>query len=304
MPEPKPGPGLRAVARSMRLPFLVLTPVCVLLGVALAVRARGTPELGELALVLIGACCAHLSVNLLNEHVDFRSGLDARTVRTPFSGGSGALLDHPTAASTVLRVGILCLCATIAVGLYLVLVQGPALLPIGLLGVFVVLAYSPWLNRDPLLCLLAPGIGFGPVMVIGTSLVLSGDYLADAVLLSLVPFFTCNNLLLLNQLPDLEADRSVGRNHLAIALGVTMALRVYLAFCVAAAAVIVLTSRFADMPCTLLLALLPLSLSLPAALGIRGWLRHDEGLVRALALNVLVAILTPLTLALVLLLEA
>ncbi len=47
------------------------------------------------ALVLLGALAAHGAVNALNEYADYRSGLDLRTARTPFSGGSGTLVDHP-----------------------------------------------------------------------------------------------------------------------------------------------------------------------------------------------------------------
>ena len=35
------------------------------------------------------------------EYLDFRSGLDAQTTKTPFSGGSGALIESPHAADTV-----------------------------------------------------------------------------------------------------------------------------------------------------------------------------------------------------------
>ena len=49
----------------------------------------------DLMLVLIGAVSAHISVNTFNEYFDFLSGLDAKTVKTPFSGGSGALVENP-----------------------------------------------------------------------------------------------------------------------------------------------------------------------------------------------------------------
>ncbi len=41
-------------------------------------------------LALLGAFLAHISVNTLNEYFDFKSGLDLETIKTPFSGGSGA----------------------------------------------------------------------------------------------------------------------------------------------------------------------------------------------------------------------
>lgn len=74
-----------------RLPFLVLTPACILLGVACVQWTRGQVHLQDALLVLLGAAAAHISVNAFNEYLDFRSGLDAMTRRTPFSGGSGVL---------------------------------------------------------------------------------------------------------------------------------------------------------------------------------------------------------------------
>jgi len=60
----------------MRLPFLVLTPACVLLGIGAGVYQSGRVDPLQAVVVLIGAVTAHISVNALNEYFDFRSGLD------------------------------------------------------------------------------------------------------------------------------------------------------------------------------------------------------------------------------------
>ncbi|GAI31321.1 unnamed protein product, partial [marine sediment metagenome] len=39
----------------------------------------------------IGLLLAHISVNVLNDYFDYRSGIDLEAKRTPFSGGSGIL---------------------------------------------------------------------------------------------------------------------------------------------------------------------------------------------------------------------
>ncbi len=79
----------------MRLPFLILTPACVVLGLATAIWTEGTVNWFHFVLVLIGAVSAHISVNAFNEYFDFKSGLDEKTQRTPFSGGSGRLQQNP-----------------------------------------------------------------------------------------------------------------------------------------------------------------------------------------------------------------
>ena len=38
----------------------------------------------------------------------------------------------------------------------------PLLLPIGLLGLVLVVSYTPWITRHPLLCLVAPGRALVP----------------------------------------------------------------------------------------------------------------------------------------------
>jgi len=58
--------------------------------------------------------------------------------------------------------------------------------------------------------LIAPGAGFGIVMVAGNfSVIAAYDQLAYLTLL--LPFCLSNNLLLLNQYPDIHADKNVGR---------------------------------------------------------------------------------------------
>ena len=80
--------------------------------------------------------------------------------------------------------------------------NAPVLL--GLAGLLLVFGYTIWFTRDPYLCLIAPGLGFGPFMVMGTHFVLTGNYAWTAFIASLIPFFLVSNLLLLNQFPDVD----------------------------------------------------------------------------------------------------
>jgi len=211
----------------MRLPFLTLPPVCVLLGAAAAARDGATLAPLPVALALLGALAAHVAVNALNEYDDFRSRLDEITVRTPFSGGSGTLQAHPEAAPLALWTGIVAVLVTIAVGVYFIRLRGWGIAPLGLAGLLLVVLYTRWLTRSVLLCLLAPGLGFGTLMVVGTAYVLGGRYGPTAWVASLVPLWLVSGLLLLNQLPDVEADARVGRRHLVVVHGRGAAVRVY-----------------------------------------------------------------------------
>lgn len=214
-----------AVVRASRPNFLVLAPLCVGLGVAVAWQQGEPPALLDTLLVFMGAVLAHAAVNLFNEYEDFVSGLDLITERTPFSGGSGALPQAPGAARRVLAAALGTLTLVVLIGLYFLWQRGiPMLLP-GVAGVALVLTYTRWITRSPLLCLFAPGIGFGPVMILGTLVALGARLDATAITVSLVSLLLVSELLLINQIPDAEADRKTGRRHLVITLGAQAAAR-------------------------------------------------------------------------------
>ena len=97
---------IKLITGPMRVPFLLLAPVCVLLGTGTALGEVGHISLSSALLALLGGVTAHISVNALNEYVDCVSGLDARTQRTPFSGGSGVLPQQPGMAHVALITSI------------------------------------------------------------------------------------------------------------------------------------------------------------------------------------------------------
>lgn len=283
---------ISAVIGAARPRFLSLTLLSVLIGIGATIQQHRPVSADMALLTLLGALLAHGCVNLLNEYHDFRSGLDAITVRTPFSGGSGSLPAHPQAAAATLGAGLACLAAVTVIGLFFVQQRGAALLPIGLAGVVLIAAYTPVVTRMPLFCLLAPGLGFGPLMVIGSVLALGGSYSWGAAAASLPPLLFASELLLLNQFPDLEADRQVGRRHLPIVLGRRRCAVVFAGMVMAAFAAIAIAVAAGLLPraCLLCLLLLPAGLWLA-----RRVYRHAEDLgklVPDLGLNVALIHLT------------
>lgn len=285
------------VLQTMRPPFLILTPICVFLGTSTALMAQDTIDSLALALIMVGALCAHISVNTLNEHADFRSGLDLITVKTPFSGGSGALPDDPSMTNMVLATGVVTLLTTMAIGIYFIDNYGTLILPIGIIGVVIILTYTKWINRWPLFCLIAPGIGFGLLMVVGTHVVLTGENAIMAWLASLVPFFLVNNLLLLNQYPDIEADKRSGRYHFLIAYGVKAANAAYGIMALSAYAVILYGIVFGYFPTLSLIAIIPIVLSFYS---LTGAIRYGQRIGQHphfMGINVAATLLTPALLA-------
>jgi len=282
---------------TMRLPFLPLNPICVLLAVTAAAYAGGEVDLHAVWLALLGAVAAGITVNSLNEYVDFRNGLDLRTVRTPFSGGSGTLPAHPELARPTLVMALLSLSTVVVIGVWFVIEHGLALLPIGLAGVLLIVFYSTWVVHHPVICLLAPGFGFGILMVLGTAWVATGQFSATAFAAALVPFFLVSNLLLLNQFPDIEADRAVGRNTLPIAFGPRNASYVYLAFVLLGALSLGLSIRLAWLPPGAAVGLIGFALALPVFFGALRYGEDIERLKPFMALNVIICLVTPLLVA-------
>ncbi len=288
---------LRNLLGPMRLPFIILTPVCVLLGLATAVWTSGSVDIFHSVLALIGAISAHTSVNALNEYFDFKSGLDSITRRTPFSGGSGTLPENPELSRQALSTGLITFAITILIGSYFLSIRGLSLLPIGVLGLLIILSYTTWISRNPILCLIAPGVGFGLLMVMGTNLVLTGEYTWTAFIASLVPFFLVSDLLLLNQFPDVEADQAVGRRHLPIILGRRISSIIYGVFLLAAYLAIILGVWFEYLPKAGLLGLGSVLISVPAFLGAFMYSENISKLIPFMGLNVIINIVTPVLVA-------
>ncbi len=282
---------------TIRPPFLILGPACVLPGIATAVLAGVAIKWWEVLFVLIGAVCAHIGVNVFNEYHDFKSGLDAKTNRTPFSGGSGTLQTYPQLAGKAVALGVAATVVAAALGLYFVLLGRTLLLAVGGAGVITILLYTPWIVKNSIICLLAPGLGFGTCMVLGAHIALGAPVTWSVFIASLVPFFLVNNLLLLNQFPDVEQDRSVGRKNIIIANGGktgVVVFIVFLAFCYAA---IGIGAATAVLPALSLLGLATLPAGVFAVIRAYRHFSNTEKLLPALGLNVLVANLTPVLMA-------
>jgi 1,4-dihydroxy-2-naphthoate octaprenyltransferase len=287
----------KALLGPMRVPFLILTPACVLLGMGTALWESGKINIFYFALVLIGAVCAHISVNAFNEYFDFKSGLDFKTTPTPFSGGSGTLPAQPGQVQTALMTAWIAFGITALVGLFFSLVRGWSLLPLGLLGLLIIFVYTPWMTRNPVLCLLAPGLGFGPLMVIGTHFALTGQYSWTALIASLVPFFLVSNLLLLNQFPDVEADRSIGRRHFPILIGRRTSSLIFDLFLLLTYLTIGLGVAFGYLPVFSLIGLLTLVIAVPVGLAAFQHADQISELIPYMGRNVIINIVTPILVA-------
>jgi len=171
------------------------------------------------------------------------------------------------------------------------------LLLVGIPGLVIVYTYTTWILRNPWLSLMAPGLGFGTLWVMGTNFVLTGEYSWTAFMASLVPFFLVNDLLLLNQFPDVEADRAIGRRHFPIVIGREASSYIYTAFLTMTYLSIILGVVLQLLPVASLLGLITIPIAVRASMGA---IRNAEDLPRLvpfMGLNVIINLSTPLLMA-------
>jgi 1,4-dihydroxy-2-naphthoate octaprenyltransferase len=256
-----------------------------------------------LLLALAGALLAHISVNVLNDVEDFFSGIDLHTQPTPFSGGSGFLVRGELTPEAARRLGLGALAGTIPIGFFFLLRHGWAIVPLGLVGVVLVLFYTRRITRNPWICLVAPGLGFGPVMVLGVYFCLTGHYGSTALAASVVPGFLVSNLLLLNQFPDIEADARGGRRHIPLSWGRKKAAKLYAALTAASYGWITLSVSADLLPWGAALGWMTLPLAWRVASGVLLHFDDRQRLIPLMGLNVAVTLLTPSLLSLGMILQ-
>ncbi len=248
-------PSLKAFAGVARVPFLLLPVTLVAVGAAAAAYEDHFSWL-HTVLALIGLVSLHVAVNVLNEWSDMRTGIDLKTVRTPFSGGSGTLPAGAISSRATLLFGLAAASVGLGIGVWFLNWVGTPLVPIVALGAVCVLGYTDFLARIGV-GEVAAGLGLGGLPVIGTALVQDG-VLGQAAIAAAVPATLMTfNLLLLNEFPDEEADRAGGRRNLVTLLGRRPAALVYAAAALLTPVSIVAAVALRVLPIVSLTAVLP-----------------------------------------------
>jgi 1,4-dihydroxy-2-naphthoate octaprenyltransferase len=238
-----------------RGPFLLLSVTLVASG-AMAAYHSGSFSWIRALLAMVGLVALHASVDAFNEVSDMKSGIDLRTQRTPFSGGSGTLPSGKLGTRAAFVFAIATASAGVLIGIYFLWRIGPILLPILVLGAICVLAYADILSHTSF-GEIAAGLGLGLLPVMGAAIV-QGKHLPTAAVAAGIPaFFMTFDLLLLNEFPDEMADRTGGRRNLVILLGRRSAALVYSAAALLTPLSIAAAVLMDALPALTLFALLP-----------------------------------------------
>jgi 1,4-dihydroxy-2-naphthoate octaprenyltransferase len=277
--------------------FLLLSPILAFLGMSIALY-NGSFNTLYFILTIIGLTLLHASVNTLNDYSDYKTGVDLKTQRTPFSGGSGFLPAGLLKPSTVLKIGLGSIILATPIGLYFLLERGVQLLPIFIIGAILVLFYTSHFTRIGLgLAEISAGLGLGALPVLGIFLIINGEFTYAALYASIPSFFLVFNLLLLNELPDAQADREGKRKTLPIQFGLKKAAMIYSSLMLLTYLWIIAGALSRLMPYWTLIALLTLPAGLKAIKGALTFKKPEE-LIPAQGANVMAVLLIQLLLGL------
>ncbi len=285
---------LKGIITVIRIPFLILALILGILGAAVAwyesVRYGSPFNIGYAILATIGLLIAHAAVNIFNDYFDARSGLDFKTNRTPFSGGSGAVPDGSLTIQESLRLGIICIILLIPIAVFFILKSGWMLLPLLLLAIFLIIFYTPLILKMGY-PEWSPGLGLGILPVLGAYFVHTNEYTLTAFIASMPSYFLVHNLLLINEFPDVEADMTVKRRTLPIVVGKKKAAWFFSFITLLVYVWIIWAVIFHYMPVFTLLSLMTLPIAIQV---IKGSLRFDEKdvFLDTLKKNVLLVLLT------------
>jgi len=219
--------------KALRLPFLTATIVPILLGSVMAWHQTGQFHWSFFWLAFIGGILIHLGTNLANDYYDHTSRDDwVNRTPTPFSGGSRMIQNGLIPPYQILVTALICFVLGSAIGLYLNhRLPGNTILLLGVCGVFLGFFYTASPIRIGYrgfgIGELAVGLGFGPLMVLGAYYVQAHELNGQVLFASIPVGILIGLVLYINEFPDYEADKSVGKITLPIILGKKVAAQLY-----------------------------------------------------------------------------
>lgn len=213
---------LATLLAATRPAFLSVTLVGVILGLCTATAdgAFRSPLLATMTLLF--ALLAHAGANVINDYYDALSGCDAANTDriAPFTGGSRFIQDGQLSEQHTAWLGYALMATVIPAGIALVLVSGPGLWWIGLIGLLAGWAYSARPFK-----LQSRGLGEITIttawlmVVMGSDYVQQGAFALSPLIAGTAYALLVANVLFINQIPDRAADASTGKRTLIVRFG-------------------------------------------------------------------------------------
>jgi 1,4-dihydroxy-2-naphthoate octaprenyltransferase len=203
--------------------FLTASVLPVLVGSSWGALEAGQWQWWVTLLAVLDIALVHAAVNVLNDVYDDANGTDRLNQSRifPFTGGSRFIQNGVLSAVQMRQYAVLLLVGAVVLGALLMLIKGPGVLVFGLLGIALGILYSapPVALASRGLGEIAVALGFGVLPVLGASWLQTGLLDYRAVLLAIPVSCWVANILLMNEVPDAEADARAGKATLVVRLG-------------------------------------------------------------------------------------
>ena len=217
------GQTARRLFHATRPKFFPASVLPVVAGTAWGVYTGGNFHVVLAVLALVATICVHAGANVLNDVGDESGGTDRQNSDRiyPYTGGSRFIQTGIMDASGMARLGISLLAVAAVAGLILIMLRGPVVLWFGLAGVLLAVLYSHGPVRLASIGLgeLAVAVGFGVLPVVGAACLQSGVVDLNAVMFSIPISAWVAAILLINEVPDIQADGTTGKRTLPVRLG-------------------------------------------------------------------------------------
>lgn len=162
--------------------------------------------------------------NAVNEVVDYISGVDRNIdddKKTPFSGGKKTIVEGKLTVKQAKMTALLTYIPAVMIGLVIVFFREFNVLWPGLLGVGISVLYSipPFKFAYRGLGEAAVGFTFGPLLMTGMNILLTGALDIKVALASVPVGILIANVLWINQFPDYEVDKKGNKKNWVVRLG-------------------------------------------------------------------------------------
>jgi 1,4-dihydroxy-2-naphthoate polyprenyltransferase len=245
-------------ARPKTLPAAA-TPVIIAGALALT---NGVFHLLSFMAALLGGLLIQIGTNYANDLYDFKKSVDTHTRLGPLRvTQAGLVTESQMRAATVVVFSL-----AVLVGIYLVLRGGLPILIVGLTSIFCGVIYTAgpyplgYIGLGELFVL----IFFGFVPVAGSYYAMSLRINAEVILAGMAPGLLSVAILVVNNLRDIDTDRTTGKRTLAVRFGRQFARAEYVSTVVAAGLFPIAhfltfrTHAWSMLACVILVAAIPL----------------------------------------------
>lgn len=240
--------------KAARAPFLVVSLLPALLGGAIS-ASRFPIHMGIFIAAVIGVVMAHSAADFIDDYFDYKKGNLGNKVE---QFHDSPLIDQKVTLKQVLIAIIICLAISLATGLYVFIQAGMPVIWMVIIGAFIVFFYT-----SPPVMLNYRGLGetaiflaFGPMIVLGVYVALTGSFAWEPLIVSLIPGIFTMVIVLVSNTYDFHDDVKSGKRTFAVRFGQASAVRLMAVTSVIAYLAIILGVIIGTIPAWTLLVLL------------------------------------------------